>query len=102
MKITFRNHPSQRRHPIKKDEPLLDDDGQPVPLFPELRAIYLDDVMCGYCDCLGGPVTLTCHLPVDVLQAIGARVEEEFSVKPTSVNMPPVAPDNPLGETDDE
>ena len=36
MEIEIRNHPAQARHPVTT-APLFDDDGMPVPLFPEER-----------------------------------------------------------------
>jgi len=101
MDITFRNHPAQARHPDTR-EPLVDAAGDPVPMFPELRAIYLDGVMCGYCSSKpGAPVTLTRHLPLGHLEVIEQRVAETFG-QPTSVNMPPLMPTTPLEDAEDE
>ncbi len=40
-------HPAQARHPIS-NAPLFDDDGKPVPLLTDHRAIRLDDFVIGY------------------------------------------------------
>lgn len=47
FKVELRNHLAQARHPFTK-EPLFDDKGEPVPLFPEQRSIFVDGVFCGY------------------------------------------------------
>ena len=47
MNIELRPHPSQARHP-RTDEPLTDSNGDPVPLFPNQRGIYLDGHLVGF------------------------------------------------------
>ena len=95
MDITFRNHPAQARNSIT-GEPLEDIYGEPVPLFPDQRAIYVDGVMCGYCSSKPGePITLTVHMPVEQTEIINQRVEETFG-RAASLSMPPLMPENPL------
>ncbi len=48
MKITLTNHPAQARH-FQTDEPIWDDDGKPVPLVSNQKAIRMDGVLIGYC-----------------------------------------------------
>lgn len=45
--LTIENHPSQAAHPFT-GEPLFDDDGKPVPLFPDQRSIRLDGRVIAY------------------------------------------------------
>jgi len=100
MNITFRNHPAQARHPHTK-QPLFTETGEPVPLFPDQRGIYLDGYLIGYCSAVPDqPVCLIVHLPVEQLDIIGAKVSETFG-QPDSVNMPPLMPENPLEEDDE-
>lgn len=99
MNVTFRNHPSQARHPVS-NAPLFDN-GEPVSLFPQQRAIYLDGIMCGYCSINGGPVTLVRgNLEEFHIEAIEKAVSEQFG-KPASMNMPPAAPEMDEEEDDE-
>ena len=45
--LTIENHPAQARHPFTS-EPLVDNDGLPVPLFPDQRSIKLDGRLIAY------------------------------------------------------
>lgn len=45
--ITLGNHPSQARHPFT-NEPLFDNDGVAVPLFPDQRSVMLDGRVIAY------------------------------------------------------
>ena len=45
LKIT--NHPAQARHPFT-NEPLFDNDNNPVPLFPNERSVRLDGRIIAY------------------------------------------------------
>lgn len=47
MKVELRDHIAQARHPVT-NKPLVDDNGKPVPLFPDQRSIWLDGAMVGY------------------------------------------------------
>lgn len=47
MDFELKNHPAQARH-FKTGEPLWDDLGNPVPLFPEQRALYFDGFLIAY------------------------------------------------------
>lgn len=81
MKIELKPHPAQARNP-KTDEPLFNDDGSAVSLFPELRSIYLDGALVGY---TGSPpkrgICLTVSGMVEeALEKIKAAVCEEFEL----------------------
>jgi hypothetical protein len=41
-------HPAKARHPLRRDEVLLDDDGDYVPLIKDQCCVRLDGVMIGY------------------------------------------------------
>ena len=45
--LTIGNHPAQQRHPLTR-EPLFDEDGNPVPLFPDQRSVKLDGTVIAY------------------------------------------------------
>lgn len=78
MHFDLRNHPAQARHP-RTDEPLFDDDGNPVPLISDQRAIYMDGVLIGYCSSKpGGPVSLIYRMPDAVNDAVKRFVENEI------------------------
>lgn len=86
MKFELRNHPAQARHPVTK-APLFDEDGAPVPLFPEMKAVYLDGFLMGYCG--KGPVNLI--RPVD--EYVRGKIEDFVRSElgdVSAVSMPPV------------
>lgn len=47
MNFKLKNHPAQARH-FRTKKPLTDETGNPVPLFPEQRALYFDDFLIAY------------------------------------------------------
>ena len=103
MKIELRNHPAQARHPITR-EPLKDEEGGPVPLFPNQRGVFLDGYCIGYVATHeNAPVCLTQRMSESVRAAVRKRVNEELpqGEKPRAVNMPP-AQRPPDLEDDDE
>lgn len=51
LNIEVKDHPARASHPITH-EPLLDDNGNPVPLFPEEKSVWLDGSMVAY---IGSP-----------------------------------------------
>jgi hypothetical protein len=48
MQFELRNHPAIADHPFKKGEKLMDTNGNPVPLFPDQRALYMDGWLIAY------------------------------------------------------
>ena len=87
MKFELRNHPAQARHPITK-EPLVKD-GAPVPLFPDMRGIYLDGVLIGYCgDKADKPVSLIVSGSEALLADVKQFVTKSIGA-PKSVSAPP-------------
>ncbi len=84
MLIEIRNHHAQARHPITKER-LVDDAGEPVPLFPFLRTFYLDGHMIGQ---TGDPpeyrlLFTVAGLPDQVKKEISRLVCEEFNLDET-------------------
>lgn len=101
LNFELRNHPAQARHPVTK-APLFDADNKPVPLFPKMRALYLDGVLIAYCQALPGyPVTFTHFVDAHVSEAASDFVEAEIG-RVASINMPPEIDDEFESEGDDE
>lgn len=48
FELTLTDHPAIARHPIRKNEQLMDENGKPVPLLPDQKAIRMAGVMIGY------------------------------------------------------
>ena len=46
-KLEIDSHPAQALHPFTK-KPLFDDDGKPIPLFPDEKSIRLDGRIIAY------------------------------------------------------
>lgn len=46
--LELRNHPAVQRHPLDRSKPLIDNDGDPVPLLPDHRAIYFERRLIAY------------------------------------------------------
>lgn len=100
MQFELRNHPSQARHPITK-APLTDESGKPVPLFPEMRSIYLDGKLIGYCQSRPGyPVSLIVNVSDGVRNSIFEFVESRIG-RVESVNMPPEVSTDDKGSHDE-
>lgn len=104
FQIEFRNHPAQARHPFTK-QALFDDNGKPVPLFPQQRSIWVDGVFCGY---VGDPplrnVAITrprSQLGEALIAEIHQAVEREFGPGKVMAIVPePI--DVPIEQDEDE
>ena len=103
MNIELRQHPAQARHPVTK-EPLWRD-GSPVPLLPNMRAIYLDGKLIGYVGTQpGAPVTLIYQVSEAVRASVQQVVNEQYEQgdKPRAVRMPPEQRPTDIEEEEDD
>lgn len=91
MLIELRDHPTQARHPIT-NEPLIGEDGRPVPAFPDDRSVWLDGVSIGYTS-VTGPITLITAVSPTIATAIIAHVESELGHAPRKLAQPLSAED---------
>ena len=84
MQIELKNHLAQARHPVTS-KPLFDDNGTPVPLFPQQRSIWLDGVFIGYvCEPPTRSISiLVAGTPDAVLQSVEQAVIGEFGPRHT-------------------
>ena len=79
MKLELIDHPART----------VNDDGELVPLLPDMRAVKLDGKAIGYCTAKPGfPVTLCYYVEADVREAIKNFVEDEIG-EVTKVSVPP-------------
>lgn len=81
MEIELRPHPSQARNPVT-DEPLFNEDGSAVALFPDLRSIWIDGQMVGF---TGDPparsvLLIARGIPEVVVAKIKSVVCDEFDL----------------------
>lgn len=80
--VELTQHPAQARHPVT-NAPLFDDDGQPVPLLPNQRAIRLDNFVIGYASKHGVNFIIPkSKLPDWVYNTAVELVENEFGNVP--------------------
>ena len=80
--VELTQHPAQARHPIS-NAPLFDDDGNPVGLLPDHRAIRLDDLVIGYASRHGiNFIVPKSKLPDWVYNTAVDLVEKEFGDVP--------------------
>ncbi len=98
--IELRNHPAQARHPITQ-EPLLYDDGKPVPLITDQRSIYLDGYMVGYCHASGSWIAFIRDLPEAVQDEIRKVVTDTLGAV-QRVNTVPTLAQRTIDELDDD
>lgn len=98
LKVEFREHPARARHPLKKNQLLLDDKGNTVPLIKDMKSVYIDDTMIGYIRADGTRFSATVRLEEPVLEIIQKRIVEEFNTEPRLMNMPPLSPPEPAAE----
>ena len=80
--VELTQHPAQARHPIS-NAPLFDDDGKPVALLPDPRAIRLDYFVIGYASRHGiNFIVPKSKLPDWVYNTAVDLVEKEFGAVP--------------------
>jgi len=80
--VELTQHPAQARHPIS-NAPLFDDDGKPVALLPDHRAIRLDKLVIGYASRHGiNFIVPKSKLPDWVYNTAVDLVEKEFGDVP--------------------
>ena len=98
MKVELRNHPAQADHPTIPGRKAFDDQGNPIPLFPDQRGVYLDGVCVGY---VGDPpfhrISFIHHEAGTnewVRTQAKILVEAEFKIKPDVISVvpPPIIP----------
>lgn len=70
--LEITNHPAQARHPFSK-LPLVDNDGVPVPLFPDQRSIKLDGRIIAY---VSEKRNISFLIPLGRLGVIAKEAEE--------------------------
>ena len=88
MKIELRNHPAQARHPVN-NRPLVDQQGNPVPLILDQHGIYLEDVLLGYCGKEPDrPISLIVPVDETVRDEVFAHVEKHVGT-PRNIAQPP-------------
>ena len=83
---------------------MTDEQGKPYPLHPDMRAVYVDGVMCGYCTKKKNmPLNMIKRFPDNVQKDITAEVEKQlgFSVRRVS-SVPELASIETDREDDDE
>lgn len=92
MLIEIRNHPAQSRNPIT-DAPLFDAAGQPVPLFPDQRSIYVDAHMVALVQPASGNIQFTRHLDDSVRPLIVEEARRLLGLPATQgVTAAPISP----------
>ena len=80
--VELTQHPAQARHPIS-NAPLFDDDGKPVALLADHRAIRLDNFVIGYASKHGiNFIVPKSKLPDWVYNTAVDLVEKEFGNVP--------------------
>lgn len=94
--IKVKNHPAQARDENRR--PLFDDDGNPVPLFPDSASVYVDGKLVAYVSA-SNAVTFIKHglgiIKDEILDAVAKRngpVTSSFEI---------AAPDPRLFKDDD-
>jgi len=101
LNIEVKNHPAQAQNPVT-GEPLKDEQGKPVPLFPDERSVWLDGKTVAY---IGSPPNypLMFIVPAERLGSyVVDRIKEQVLVQtgrqPVKVSSVPV----PSIESEDE
>ena len=90
MNLELRPHIAQARNPVT-DQPLVDSEGQPVPLFPNQRSIFLDGALIGYvCEPpKRGLAFIVRGVPEQVIEETKKLVALEFGEEPARVSTLP-------------
>ena len=88
--VELTQHPAQARHPVS-NAPLFDDDGKPVALLADHRAIRLDKLVIGYASRHGiNFIVPKSKLPDWVYNTAFDLVEKEFGAVPQVSKIPEV------------
>lgn len=86
LTIELKNHPAQAQF---KGKPLVDENGDPVPLFPNEHGVYVDGQCLAYCDKQpGGGIRFTEHVPAPVAEAVEEYVRQHVG-EVAAVGIPP-------------
>ncbi len=86
LHMELRNHPAQAQF---KGKPLVDENGDPVPLFPDQRSVYVDGQCLAYCDSKpGGGIRFTEHVDPPVADAVEQYVRQHIG-EVAAVGIPP-------------
>lgn len=67
--LKIANHPAQARNPLT-NVPLVDENGEPVPLFPKQRSVKFDGVVVAY-------VSEECNVQI-IRHGLGQVIEDEI------------------------
>ncbi len=90
--VELTQHPAQARHPVT-NEPLFDDYGAPVPLFPNMRAIRLDGFVIAYASKYGICFIINkSKLPETVKDSAASLFRSEFGFDPDITTVPEFEP----------
>jgi hypothetical protein len=94
-------HPSQARHPFT-NEPLVDDDGTPVSLFPDQRTLRLDNRIIAYLSNGGISFIVPCAMLGDVVYQDALEYAKQETGDFKNVTSVPMMPETEPEEDYDE